>query len=419
MSIDLAETLARQRERIVDRVRARLRAGGLDAYLAYTPQNNFYCSGYQSWFVGEHWRFHGGMLTLVPADPTVPLALMVSDVELKPARHATSIDDVRGYQMWIETRELDVITSPPADGDALQRPSWWDEAEQDAILRGLLGDRGLLGGRIGSDLAFAMLRSAERFRRIAPDVTWVDWTTEMFDLRAVKQPFEIDCLRRATELQDKAFDVVRGTLREGMTAFDVRNAYTRATVDAASASDRYADYSDCWILANVGSEGTISADPAGGGITRGDLVKLDGGATVGGYKSDGARTFAFGQPRDAARRLYDALLGANDRACAELRPGRPVSAAFLAAERHMRSNGYPQYSRGQYGHSIGLEQFPEEPPYISRDEHRLLEPGMVLAVETPYYGSDVGAIMIEDLVLITDDGPEPMQHSSRELVVVD
>jgi Xaa-Pro aminopeptidase len=409
-----------QRDQIVSRVRARLSAEGLDAYLAYTPQNNFYCSGYLSWFVGEHWRFHGGNLTLIPADPSVPLALMVPEVEVPPARQTTSIDDVRGYSMWIETRELEVIMTPPENEAApFQRTSWLDPDEQDAILRELLGDRDLLGSRIGTDLSYIMLHSAERFRQVAPQVRWVDWTAAMFDLRAVKQNFEIECLRRATELQEMAFDTVRVTLREGMTAVDVRNVYTRAVVEAASADSRYAEYTNSWLLPTVGNDGQVSNAALASRLTRGNLVKLDGGVTVGGYKGDGARTFAFGQPQDAAQRLYDTLLAANDLACAELIPGRPVSEAFLAAEWHMQGNGYPQYCRGQYGHSLGLEQFPEEPPYISRDEHRPVEIGMVFAVETPYYGSDIGAITIEDLVLITEDGPEPMHRSPRELVVVD
>lgn len=416
MTIDVAS----ERERILDRIRARLQADGVDAYLAYTPQNNHYCSGFVSWFAGEHWRFHGGNLTLIPADPNLPPALMLPEAEAPLARRTTRIDDVRGYGMWIETRQLDVITMSPPEGTApLERTSWWEPEEQDAILRELMGDRGLLGGRVGTDLSFVMLHSAERFRRLAPSVRWVDWTAAMFELRAVKQPFEIDRLARAVELQEVAFDVVRANLEVGMTATDVRHVYTRAILDAATADDRYSDFTDSWILVAVGRDDGAESNQVGGRLGRGDLVNLDGGVTIGGYKSDGGRTFAFGRPPESTRRLHQTLLAANDLARAELVPGRPVAEAFHAAEKHMHTNGYPQYCRGQYGHSIGLEQFPEEPPYISRDETRPVEAGMVFAVETPYYGGDVGAMTIEDMVLITDDGPEPMHRSPRELVVVE
>jgi Xaa-Pro aminopeptidase len=408
-----------QRDEIVSRIRRRLQADGLDAYLAYTPQNNLYCSGYRSWFVGEHWRFHGGQLTLVPADPAMPLASLLPEVEVPPARQAMSIDDVRGYGMWIETRGLAAIAAPAANpGGPSRRPSWLDVAQQEAALRMMLGERNLLHGRIGTDLDSILLRSMRQLERVAPDVWWVDWTDAMFDLRAIKQPFEVDCLRRATELQEVGFEAVLDTLRDGMTAAEVRGTYTRAVVEAALESDRYPDFGAAWLLASVGADGAIGDGERAGRLKRGDMVKLDGGATVGGYKGDGGRTYAFGRPTYDARRLYDTLLAAHELACAELVPGRPVSNAFFAAERHIQANGYPQYCRGQYGHSVGLEQFPEEPPYISADEHRPVQAGMVFAVETPYYGSDLGSMTIEDLVLVTEHGPQPVNRLTRELVIV-
>jgi Xaa-Pro dipeptidase len=418
--------LSSQRARIVERIRARLQVEGLDGYVAYTPQNNQYCSGFVSWFVGEHWRFHGGNLTVLPADPSLPLGLMVPEAEAPLARRTTGIEDTRGYGMWIETRDLEVIAAPPPDGTgSLVRPTWWDAEEQDAILRDLLGDRGLLGGAVGTDLSFATGDSAERFRRVAPRARWVDWTDQMFELRAIKQPFEIDRLARGVELQEIGFDDVRRQLRAGMTARDVRNAYTRAVLDAASTGERYIDFVDSWILAWVGGGGWLGDEagsegpPGAHGMATGDLVTLDGGVRIDGYKSDGARSYSFGRPPDAARRLHETLLAANQQACAKLIPGMPINEAFHAAERHMHRSGYPQYCRGQFGHSIGLEQFPEEPPYISREERRAVEAGMVFAVETPYYGPDLGALTVEDMVLITENGPEPINRLPRELVLVE
>lgn len=405
-----------QRAQIVERIRTRLAADELDAYLAYTPQNNLYCAGFVSWFAAEHWRFHGFNLTLVAADDEIPSAVMLPEAEISAARRSTALQDLRGFEMWIETRELEQITTPLEKGNsALHRPTWSDPAEQDGILRDVLASRSLLRGRIGTDLAFASADSVERFRALAPDVQWVDWTSAIFDLRAVKQPFEIDCLRRATELQEAAFAELRERLRAGMTAREVRNLYTRAVLAAAGASDRYFDFDDSWAVVSAGSRANGSWTE---GAQPGDLVTIDCGVRVGGYKSDGARTFALGEPGETVRHLYGTLLTANDRACAELVPGAPVSKAFLAAEDQIQGNGYPQYCRGQYGHSIGLEQFPEEPPFIARDEHRAVEPGMVFAVETPYYGEDLGAMTIEDMVLVTDDGPERMHTSPRDLVVI-
>ena len=61
----------------------------------------------------------------------------------------------------------------------------------------------------------------------------------------------------------------------------------------------------------------------------------------------------------------------------------------------------------------------EEPPNFSAHEDRLLEPGMVLFVEIPYYAYGVGAFQVEDMVLVTEGGYEKLTGLSRELICVD
>jgi hypothetical protein len=75
-------------------------------------------------------------------------------------------------------------------------------------------------------------------------------------------------------------------------------------------------------------------------------------------------------------------------------------------------------NRGHIGRSIGIDTFHEEPPYLSGTCIDVVQPGMVFAVELPTYTPDVGAIMIEDLVVTTDEEPERLHRLSHELVVV-
>jgi Xaa-Pro dipeptidase len=88
-------------QQIVARIRRRLQGRGVDAYLAYTPANVLYTSGFESWFVMEWWRWHGGVLVLVPADESLALGMVVSDFEAGPAR-ASGIDDIRSHGVWVE-----------------------------------------------------------------------------------------------------------------------------------------------------------------------------------------------------------------------------------------------------------------------------------------------------------------------------
>jgi Xaa-Pro dipeptidase len=101
-----------------------------------------------------------------------------------------------------------------------------------------------------------------------------------------------------------------------------------------------------------------------------------------------------------------------------VRPGTVVGDIYRAAMAHVHANGYPAYNRGHIGHSVGIDTFHEEPPYITPDCTTILEPGMVFAVELPTYTPDVGAIMIEDMLVVTAEGARQLHSLTHDLVIV-
>jgi Xaa-Pro dipeptidase len=408
------------RAQILDNIRRRCQERGLDAYLAYTPSNVHYTSGFQSYFLSEWpWRMLGTVLVLVPADPALEPAMIISDFEAEQARRVSGIADVRPFRVWVELRsaaDLQVGAGPDAD---VPRPAQFSEDEQDAMLRSALADRGLLGARIGTDMRYVLQDTVRRIAGFAPDVDLVDMTEDVYELRSIKHDFEIEALRRATELSEAGMTFAASSAQPGMTALDMRHRYALGVIQAAMGTDRYAGFSDHWVLPAVGATTAIGVDSERGiGLVPGDLIKFDCGTTVDGYRGDGGRTFSFREIRPAAQRLYRVLLEAHELARERLTPGRPVREVFAAAESHIQLNGFPRFTRGHYGHSVGLDTFHEEPPFLSRTEERLIQPGMVFAVETPAYSSDTGAVMIEDLVVITATGHEVLHQLPHELVVV-
>ena len=83
----------------------------IDAYLAYTPSNLFYTTGFLSPVVALSWRLMGTDLCLIPADPTLSPALITSDFVETPARASTDIKDIRTYKMWVENRDVDILSN--------------------------------------------------------------------------------------------------------------------------------------------------------------------------------------------------------------------------------------------------------------------------------------------------------------------
>jgi Xaa-Pro dipeptidase len=407
-------------EQILSVIRGRLRERGLDAYIAYTPSNVFYATGFQSYFLMQWWRMQGTVLAVIPADESIEVGMMIGDFEAEPARRVSKIRDVRAYRLWPEIRDAEAVQEPLLSGETeAPRPAQFDEGEQDGIVRGLLGDRGLLGARIGTDLRYMLFDSYRRFSAVAPQAQWVDFTEDMYALRRIKYPAEVERLRRATELSEAGMRFAVEDLRPGMTATDVRHRYVMGVAQAAMADSRYQDYSDDWILPAVGAGVGIGVDSErDAGLQEGDLIKFDCGTTVGGYRGDGGRTFVYGRAKPAAERLFGVLQEAHARACGAIRPGVEVGEIFRIAQDHITTSGYPRFRRGHYGHSLGIDTFHEEPPYVSEGERTPIEEGMVLAIETPAYTTDAGAIMIEDLVHVLPNGIERLHKLPHELGVV-
>lgn len=91
-----------------------------------------------------------------------------------------------------------------------------------------------------------------------------------------------------------------------------------------------------------------------------------------------------------------------------------MSEVYDAVLTAVRQNGLPAYSRGHFGHSIGMDDQTEEPPFLGPDPTRL-EPGMVICLEVPFYPPDQGGFNLEDMFLINDNGVEPLTHASLEM----
>ena len=405
-------------EDVRDRVREQLQQRNVDAYLAYTPGNLFYTTGFYSRFVNKSWRLMGTDMALVPADPTISPALIVSDFMETTARAATTIEDVRTYGMWVENRDIDVITGTapdPIGGARLSRPPQWEDAEIHGTLRDILGERGLSEATIGTDMRYIQHHSLSWLKESNPHCTFVDMTDALYELRAVKYPREIELLRRAARLFEAGLNRAITEVYEGQSVLDLKYRYMGGALDAAMDDPSLGHFQGAFEFITAGN-GARMRFGSTSGLVAGDLIKFDCGVTLSGYQSDCGRTYSFGKPTDTQRKVYQALQSAHARVREIMRPGVKLSEVYRMATEEVRAQGFPNYSRGHFGHSIGLDFFVEEPPFISADEHREFEPGMVLCLETPCYIETLGSFQIEDMVLITQDGCEILNTLPYDLV---
>ena len=108
---------------------------------------------------------------------------------------------------------------------------------------------------------------------------------------------------------------------------------------------------------------------------------------------------------------------ANLAAEAVIRPGIPMKDIDRAARKLIEDAGYGPFFTHRLGHGCDLDC--HEPPDNSASSPAVAEPGMVFSVEPGIYLPGKLGVRIEDLVLVTEDGCEVLNHASKELRVVD
>ncbi|WKL24678.1 M24 family metallopeptidase (plasmid) [Sinorhizobium meliloti] len=171
------------------------------------------------------------------------------------------------------------------------------------------------------------------------------------------------------------------------------------------------------------ANGAITIGPGATGkgraAERGDVIRLDLGCIVDGYTSDCARTAVLGQPSADQRAIYGALHNAFEAGLERLRPGVPLREVHAAAMKAMYCRGFDMYCRGHFGHGVGASIFVEEWPFIAADATTVIEAGMVLAYELPWYIRGLGAFMLEDQFVVGAQSVDTCWASPRELAICD
>lgn len=230
-------------------------------------------------------------------------------------------------------------------------------------------------------------------------------------LRMVKDPAEIDALRKAGAAIDRVHARVPEFLVPGRTEADVA-----ADIAEAIVAEGHSEVA--FIIVGSGPHG---ADPhhecSDRELRAGDIVVVDiGGPYEPGYNSDSTRTYSIGEPDPDVARRYAVLQRAQRAAVEAVKPGVTAEQVDAAARDVLAAEGLADAFVHRTGHGIGLSV--HEEPYIVAGNTLPLEEGMAFSVEPGIYFPGEWGARIEDIVIVTADGAESVNHRPHELVVV-
>jgi len=248
-------------------------------------------------------------------------------------------------------------------------------------------------------------------QRTVPDLSFEPAAPVIGHLRAVKDDDELAALRRAARGADESFRQICTMSflgrREEEIAADlaellVRNGHARA---------------DFTIVASGPNAASPHHEPGGRTILPHDAVVMDFGGELGGYYSDTTRTVVVGAAPPGFERIYETVRRAQTAACEAVRPGITAQEIDRVARRIIDEAGLGERFIHRTGHGIGLEL--HEPPYIVEGNDWILEPGTTFSVEPGVYLDGESGVRIEDIVVVTADGVDRLNRSTRELQIVE
>ncbi len=224
-------------------------------------------------------------------------------------------------------------------------------------------------------------------------------------LRAIKDEAEVETLRegarRLSAIARRVHELVGPGRSELEVAADLETELRRAGFSRPAFDT---------IVASGPNSALPHARPGTRKLESGDPVVLDFGGVYDGYCVDLTRTVQLGAPSTALQRLYDAVSAAHESAIAAVRPGVRPSAIDAAARDVFKARGLAEAFGHGTGHGLGLEV--HEDPRISQETPGVpddpVEAGMVFTIEPGAYVPGVGGVRIEDDVLVTGDGCEPL-----------
>lgn len=352
-----------ERRARMERARALMREHGIDAILLEPGSSLFY-------FTGIRWGLSERMFA------------MVLPVKGEPAYVCPTFEEGRA-------RELIRF------GDDIR--TWEEDESPYERVAQIFRDRGVATGTIGVEerVRFFLFNGV---RQAAPALSYVIADPVTAGCRMIKSPAELALMQRANDITIAAFRAVLQTLHEGMTP--------REFSEYAAAAHRA-----------LGVEGSISASfgeatgfPHGSVkpqvLKAGDVVLMDGGCSVEGYRSDITRTIVFGKPSPRQVEIWNLERRAQQAAFEAARPGVPCEAVDAAARRVITAAGLgPDYRvpglPHRTGHGIGLDG--HEWTYLVRGNKTPLRPGMCFTDEPMIVNTDFG-IRLEDAFSVTEDG---------------
>jgi Xaa-Pro dipeptidase len=272
--------------------------------------------------------------------------------------------------------------------------------------------RGIAPARIGVEGQRMRVFEADALRRAFPDAAIADAHSPISQMRLLKEPGEIEAMRRAIAISESALAAALADAVAGMSETE----FSRRLVAEMLAGGADGLAFDPIVLA-----GAASADPHGTPspdrrLERRKPLLVDFGAASGGYMADITRTVFVGSASPEHRDIYEAVRVANELGRAIAAPPMTLDTLDRRVTGSLRVSGFADMVLTKTGHGLGLEV--HEAPQVMVGNLQAMEPGLVFTIEPRLHREGEIGVRIEDDVLVTQDGAVSLTGFDRGLTLI-
>jgi Xaa-Pro aminopeptidase len=270
---------------------------------------------------------------------------------------------------------------------------------------------GLTNPRLGFERYFVDFAVYDGLRQAFSEDHFIGAGELLYRLRAVKEPSEIENIRKAAAAVCQGMEAAVKTVGPGVSELEVLAEAEYAMLKAGS-------WGSSFRPQVVSGERTLIAHPTASSkkIASGEAVVIHLGATCEGYCAKMCRTVALGEIPKKQEEIYDLLLKAQENAIAALRPGATSADVDAAARKVIEEAGYGNSFLDTIGYGVGLRQS-EFYPIIGKGRKEVIEAGMVVDLLLPtIYRKEIGGPRVTDVILVGERKNEILTAYPRHLV---
>ena len=234
---------------------------------------------------------------------------------------------------------------------------------------------------------------------------------EISGFRTVKEEWELDNMRKAQAITDKAFSEMCTRIKVGMTEKELQAELIYCLYKNGAEGPSF----DPIVVSgpNTSLPHGVATDRV---IQEGDFITMDFGVLYNGYCSDMTRTVAVGYVTEEMEKVYNTVLKAQLAGIAVTKAGVTGKEVDGAARQVIADAGYGAYFGHGYGHSLGLEV--HEAPNCNPGGETPMQVGVVSSAEPGIYLPGKFGVRIEDVVVFTEDGCENITKSPKNLIIL-